>query len=274
MRSLFVFLAFVLSSGHSFAQNLYDLNHSHEFATYLYKSNQYELAAIEFERLLFLKPQNDTFKISLIKSYALNKDYTIAINRLNGFAANPTELPENLSDLYAFNLLADRQFKTAIEYLNQNRTLTFERVMFYRSFSNLFQKKYANVLLDLDTIKPLPESLITLKAFAETGNALPHKSPFLAGAFSTIIPGSGKFCTGDWKDGIISLVMVSAIAYQAYRGFDRTGVSSVYGWIYGTIAAGFYLGNIYGSVKSAQRYNKRKAENLGKRIEESFYLRP
>ena len=129
-------------------------------------------------------------------------------------------------------------------------------------------------MLDLDTIKPLPESLITLKAFAETGNALPHKSPFLAGAFSTIIPGSGKFYTGDWKDGIISLVMVSAIAYQAYRGFDRAGVSSVYGWIYGTIAAGFYLGNIYGSVKSAQRYNKRKAENLGKRIEESFYLRP
>jgi hypothetical protein len=274
MRSLILsFVSFILSIA-SYAQNLYDQEHSQEFATYLFKSRQYELAAIEFERLLFIKPQNDTLQAALVKSYSFNFEYKTALSRLTKFASSPAELPENLSDLYAYNLLADKQFKTALAYLGENRTLSQERVLYYRSYTNLFQKQYFTVLTELDSARHPAESLLVLKEFAEAGVALPHKSPFLAGAFSTLIPGAGKFYTGDWKDGIISLVMVGAIAFQSYRGFNRGGVSSAYGWIYGTVAAGFYFGNIYGSVKSAQRYNKRKAEKLEKRIEESYLLRP
>jgi tetratricopeptide (TPR) repeat protein len=274
MRGLFLLFVFTFFAITAEAQSVYDSQHSNEFATYLFKSQQYELAAIEFERLLFLKPQNDTLQVALVKSYAFNSEYKTALSRLNKFANNPAELPENLSDLYAYNLLADKQFITALAYLNQNRSLSNERVLYYRSYSNLFQKQYSHVITELDSIQPIPESLSILKNFAEAGQTLPRKSPFIAGALSTLIPGAGKFYTSDWKDGIISLVMVSAVAYQTYRGFHRGGISSPYGWIYGTVAVGFYFGNIYGSVKSAQRFNKRKAEKLEKRIEESYFLRP
>jgi hypothetical protein len=96
----------------------------------------------------------------------------------------------------------------------------------------------------------------------------------LAMAMSTIVPGTGRFYTGDWKDAIISMITIGVTGYQAYRGFTIKGTKSAYGWVYGTIATGFYLGNIYGSFSSAKRYNKRKSEKLDQKIDGAFYMAP
>ena len=256
------------------AQNLYDREHSIEFASYLFKSQQYELAAIEYERLVFVSPSNDTLKEALIRSYSLNRKFESAINRLTVFSPDPHLLPGNLANLYTYNLLALRQYDPARLYLGSTPVIPSGRKLYYTTYANLFQRRYATVLEVLKLLEPLPDSLLTLRKFAQEGLALPHKSPFLAGALSTVIPGSGKFYTRDWKDGLISMIMIGALGFQTYRGFHRDGINSTFGWVYGSIACGFYIGNIYGSIKSAKRFNKRKAEKLEKRIEDSFYLRP
>jgi hypothetical protein len=78
IKILFLFTFFGLFGLH--AQNLYDLEHSKKFADYLIKTRQFDLGAIEYERLSFLEPNNDTLKIALINCYSFNKKYDLAIN--------------------------------------------------------------------------------------------------------------------------------------------------------------------------------------------------
>jgi TM2 domain-containing membrane protein YozV len=97
----------------------------------------------------------------------------------------------------------------------------------------------------------------------------PRKSPFVAGTLSTILPGAGKVYAGRWKDGLVSLLFVGANAYSAYRGFSSGGIQSPYGWLFGGLSAGFYIGGIYGSQKAARIYN----HTLEAKIKSDVYSR-
>lgn len=84
---------------------------------------------------------------------------------------------------------------------------------------------------------------------------LPYKSPLLAGLFSAILPGSGKIYTGETGDGVTAFILTSLFSYLAYTGFDHDHMTR--GYLLGAAAAGFYLGNIYGSVISARLRNEK-----------------
>lgn len=258
------------------AQNLYDEPHSREFASYLYKSGQYMLASIELERLLFMQPGNDSLKERLVRSYSLDHTHDVALRRLRSFGTDPASLPAPLAELYVYNLLSGNRFDSSRAFLAESRTLQTERKLYYKTYSFLLnnQFRYAQEVLagEVD-VGAFPERA-ALQSLTLEGMQLRKKSPFLAAALSSVVPGSGKFYTRDWKDGIIGLLTVGVMGFQAYRGFEKKGVESVYGWVFGSLAAGFYIGNIYGAAKSAQRYNKRQSERLEARIRHAFYLRP
>lgn len=99
-------------------------------------------------------------------------------------------------------------------------------------------------------------SISGLKNLSKQAKAFKPKKPWVAVMMSAILPGSGKFYTGNYKDGIFSLLVVGGSAFQAYRGFNKDGVSSTSGWIFAGLTTGFYAGNVYGSAKSAQVYNQ------------------
>jgi hypothetical protein len=264
------FLFLVVSS--SQAQSLYDKQNSSEFATYLYRSGQYKLAAIEYERLLFMEPQNDSLRVQLISCYSLDKDYLKAIDRVKLFPTEPSALSSPLADLYSYNLISAGGMQPARAFLTVNNQLPPKRKTYYQAYSYLLENdfKMANEIA-INNPDVLPSQTILLINESQT---LKHRSAGLAAAMSAIIPGTGKFYTGDWKDAIIGLVTVGVTGYQAYRGFSRNGVESGYGWIYGSLAAGFYLGNIYGSYASAKRFNKRQTDKIATRIQQSFILNP
>lgn len=256
------------------AQNLYDLSSSKEFANYLFHSQQYPLAAIELERLLFLEPSNDSLKITLVKSYTFNKEYSTALHRLDVFYPQLQSIHAPFDDLYAYNLLADKKNTQARSYLSGNQTLTQEKKHYYQAFSYMLEQdfKHSNELL---LSAPADElSLAPLRSLSDEGIHMRCKSPGLALAMSAVVPGTGKFYTGDWKDGIVSMISIGLTTYQAVKGFRTKGTDSAYGWIYGTLATGFYLGNIYGSFTSAKRYNKRQAAKLAQKVDAAFYIRP
>ena len=67
---------------------------------------------------------------------------------------------------------------------------------------------------------------------------------------------------GEWKDGVISLLLVGVNAWSAYRRFDREGLDTFWGWVQGGFAIGFYAGSIYGSHKAARRHNQQQFNRL------------
>ncbi len=274
MRILFIsLLAGLLFSHSGVAQNLFDEEHTKQFADYLYKSSQFKLATEEYERWLFMNPANETAKLYLLKSYRKAGLFDKGIIRTKELFPDVNTLPENIFDEYTYMLVSDRKFNEANKLITDVPTLPEEKKDYLHMNISLLNKdwKDARQLYQHNNNDSL-QSFMPYGPIIKEADDLRHRSAGLATMFSTVVPGTGKFYTGEWKDGIVSLVLVGACAFQSYRGFHRDGVSSAYGWIYGSISTGFYLGNIYGSFKSAKKFNKKYEDALVKKSRDLFMV--
>jgi len=248
-----------------FSQDIHDLNHSKQFADYLYKTGQFKFASEEFERIVFLDSKNLTFKLKLINSYRKAEDYYPALNRFNLFFGNSLfELPAEFAEEYVKLLMLTKQDSLAYNYLSLNKTLNPDARQNYQLASLLLQKKWDESFqyaMKYPVNSDKKNADLHLLAFE--AKQLKYKNPGVAALMSAVVPGSGKAYTKNWKDAVISFIFVSVNAWQAYRGFNKYGNKSVYGWVFAGLASGFYIGNIYGSAKSAKKYNKK--------IDDEFY---
>ena len=60
------------------------------------------------------------------------------------------------------------------------------------------------------------------------------------------------------------------MTWQSYAGFNKNGIESGYGWVFGTLATGFFIGNIYGSAKAANTRNMKNQAILIGKIDEAY----
>ncbi len=237
-------------------QGLYDYEHSKEYADYLFKSGQYKLAVEEFERVVFLRPADTLAQDKLIKSYRLGGDYPGGLQRLYSFYSADGEMPTTFrKEELRLWVMSDSLANAARSLDRLNIPATDKQA--YRLGLYLLGRKW--------------EEAQALSTHIETKNSLGakfndilqkrvkagRKSPLLAAALSSVVPGLGKVYTKNYADAAMALLFVGANAWQAYRGFSKNGKSSVYGWVFGGLAASFYIGNIYGAGKAAKRYNKK-----------------
>ena len=102
-------------------------------------------------------------------------------------------------------------------------------------------------------------------------NQVKKKSPLLAGIASTLLPGLGKLYTGYHKDALASFLFVGLNSYLSYRGFQKREIKSGYGWIYSLAGFSFYVGNIYGSAKSAKTRNKQSKKDLYEKLDNLYH---
>jgi len=95
------------------------------------------------------------------------------------------------------------------------------------------------------------------------------KNPFLAGTLS-IIPGAGQMYCGRYQDGIVAFLLNTAFIFAAYESF--TNDSPVLGGLISVVGAGFYVGNIYGAVGDAHKYNRRLYRYKVDDLKENFRI--
>jgi hypothetical protein len=79
-----------------------------------------------------------------------------------------------------------------------------------------------------------------------------RKSPFLAGAYSAIIPGLGKIYAGKKKQGIGAFLPVASFGLLAYEAYRKDGIKSARFITFGSLFTVFYVANIWGSVVSVK----------------------
>ncbi|MEP4534906.1 MAG: hypothetical protein ABJ004_17565 [Cyclobacteriaceae bacterium] len=82
------------------------------------------------------------------------------------------------------------------------------------------------------------------------------KSPFLAGLFSAIVPGAGKYYIGQFGRGTMALMSNAVFALQAYEGYRKDGPKSPAFIVFGSIFSVFYVANIWGSVVAVRVQEK------------------
>lgn len=263
----YILLLMLVLPFYCYSQDLYDMENSKKYAEYLFSGRQYKLAAEEYERLVFFDSSNIIFKLRLVKSYRLTGDLRSGITQINSFYG--INMPEPMAiEFVKLQLLSD-SLKVVNDFLSLNNTISPESKVIYQSCDLLLSGDYkgADMLVKTSVVRnpSFPKNLISL---SESAARTKFKSPFIAAGFSSIIPGTGKFYTKNWADGIFSILFVAGNAWQSYRGFKEHGIKSAYGWAFGTLSASFYIGNIFGSAKAARRYNLlRKNEIKNKTFE-------
>lgn len=269
-KKLLILFIFIYSTN-VFSQDLYSFENTKKFAEYLAKSGQYDLATREFERLTFMSPENDTLKTSLLSMYRRSGKYDEALIRGKQLYPELTSMSASSAVEYGRTLLLKSDYEVAKNFWETNEKLSSADKTILSATSDILQDKYKSANEILKTIKPEDHTLaISYKDLTEQAIAIKRKSPALAGILSAVVPGSGRMYAKDWKDGIVSLFFVGTMAAQSIRGFNKSGMKSTRGWIYGGIGFGFYLGNIYGSVVSAKGYNKKSHLGIRTKIENLF----
>ena len=93
----------------------------------------------------------------------------------------------------------------------------------------------------------------------EQAKQIKRKSPRLAGVLS-IIPGGGFAYTGRYQDALMAFVVNGALIWAAYEAFDND--LPALGTCVTIVGFGFYVGNIYGGVNSAHKYNYKQNQNF------------
>lgn len=247
-----------------------------KFAEHLIEMGEYQAAATEYQRLSYLigeSPVSDSLLSKIAYCYQLDQKYEVAIkyyNRLLQYHPQSVlcgQTIHSIARIYRF----EKQYEKSNNFIFSHRTDikcdSLEKridLLAGMNYLNLFQWDNARKLFDRYTAEK-DEETARLLYIAREGSRLPYKSATIAGILSTLIPGSGRFYLGRKMDGLYSFLLISLLGFQTYRSFDEQGISSVKGWLYGSVTAVLYGGNIYGTVVAAKIYNnKLKTDHVSK----------
>lgn len=95
-----------------------------------------------------------------------------------------------------------------------------------------------------------------LQAIATDLQNFRPKSMLAAGLMSAIVPGSGKFYTGKYGEGMSVLITTGALAAITFENYRKNGIKDLKTIAFGSLFSIFYIGNIYGSVFSVKLYRE------------------
>lgn len=241
---------------------------------------EYYRAITEYKRFLILFPVSDRVDYALWKTglaYYEGEDYEAAART---FASLQTRCPESgyvaaaryyeglsyrgLKDYEhaerAFSDLADSHPRS--EYAPMSMAAQAAVALERRDPAS--GKAALVTLLDRYPESPLAGKAEAAMALLDRYEVLPEKSPVLAGVMSAVVPGSGYFYAEHYGDGIMALLVNGlAIAGTVTALFQENYAVAA---VVGGIGAPFYLGNIYGSVNAARKWNLALRNELRGRI--------
>ena len=267
-RNIIIILLFSLFKNISVsAQDIFDAAHSVAYAEYLYKTGQFTESAAEYERVVFFRPDSFSYKVKLISAYRKSRQSEKAFNRIeNIFGTNKKLYPCPISQNYISILFEKEDTSRISNCFSEKLNLEPNRETEFRFGLSMLENHWQKAE---NEIKKLPQDNVKtseMKSILLSAQNTKLKNKTLAVGLSAIIPGMGKVYSKNYTDGLIVFTIVSVNAWQAYRGFRKEGKTSVYGWIFGSVSAGFYLGNLYGAAKSVKKYNRRKIEEIHEEV--------
>jgi TM2 domain-containing membrane protein YozV len=223
------------------------------FADFLFCDKDYLRAIDEYEKYLRLI-DDDSIQFKIALGYSAMNDQNNAYYKLISTKATSPFYEQSkiemLKSLYLKNIdsnfysFADLMINSKSVYANNAYKLKNTSLLF---FNDELPEKEKFLIPFVD------EEEITLSNFYDLKNNPPYKSEALAGILSAIIPGAGKIYTEEYGDGITAFLLTGLFAYLAYTNFEHDHPTRA--WIFTALGAGFYAGNIYGSVASAQIFN-------------------
>lgn len=234
--------------------NLFSPHNIKKFADYLFCSHDYLRAALEYQRYISTNP-NDTvsYKIAIANSKIGN--YSKAAKLFKSISHQSHLFSDAQLEYYKALFQDEDYFGLRNDIINadsSNQLVLSPRTKKLFYFSYLFTNdKLPSENQFLSQFEGTDFQRV--KDFYSWKEAPPYKSTLVAGILAAIIPGLGKFYVNEYSDGVFAFLATAALGYLSYSDFKAE--HNFRGWVFGGLAAGFYAGNIYGSIAAAQIYN-------------------
>lgn len=223
------------------------------FADYLFCDRDYLRAIDEYEKYSNFF-DNDTIRFKIALAFSSMDEHTNALKNFNKLseASQLYQLSqiEELKSFFKLKLFPQLSSKVSeIHNLKSEYSLNADKILNFSYLLNNYSIPSEKLFLEPfnDQEKPIVQNFYLRKTNPD------YKSEILAGIYSAIIPGLGKIYTENYSDGITAFLITGIFSYLAYTNFEHKHLTRA--WIFTAASAGFYAGNIYGSVASAQIFN-------------------
>ncbi|UCG00076.1 MAG: hypothetical protein JSV89_11170 [Spirochaetaceae bacterium] len=245
------------------------------FADHLFQEQDYLRAAYEYERYLFLQGGEDPSHREILfrsaKAFQCGAAYERSLELFYSFLRSSKIGIDQERGIYELGLTYFRmkQYAESLELLQSHHSWSGTPEPIILTAANLMmlgQWQQAEALLAAPAIPQMEP----LRKLAVEGSTMRRKSPAAAGILSSIVPGLGKFYAEEYGDGMQSLLFIGLFGTLSFLSFRSEGVESVRGWVYASAGGILHIGNIYGSIVSARRYNRLREEALLQEVVEAI----
>ena len=235
------------------------------YAETLFTNQQYRKAAEEYQRFAFFfkdHPKNRTARFRAGESFLLAGEPAQAVKILNTLVSE--DRMDALS-METFFLLAECHLQLdrptqAVVQLNNVIALSDDPAMddraYYRiGWIHIQMADWPGAMKAFNRMSATGRRRYDLdrlgQALSNAGDR-PTKSPLLAGTLS-VVPGGGQLYCHRYEDALIALALNTGFVWAASDAFDKEQYGL--GGLLSFVGLGFYLGNIYGAVNDAHKYN-------------------
>jgi outer membrane protein assembly factor BamD (BamD/ComL family) len=236
------------------------------FAEALFHNGDYFRAITEYKRFLFLYPSDaraGRVQLQIGLSYQHGQQWEDARKTFEEIARQQTDAAIRAEAAYRVGetSLQQGRYAQAIADLRPvaeqyRHTAIGDQAGYLLGWSYLRARQWpeaSQTFASIDTTSPLFPSSRALADAARAGEELPRKSPALAGLMSAVIPGTGQFYTGRWRDGTVALLLNGAFLAAGLEAVSAGNEAAAGLLLF--FEAAWYSGAIYGAVNAAQKYN-------------------
>jgi tetratricopeptide (TPR) repeat protein len=253
------------------------------FAEQLMREGEYFRAITEYRRFLFYYPDDPRramahFSIGL--AFYRGESYMEA---LQTFQEVTQRYPSTAYGKQAWlwqgeSLVRQGQYTTA-EQLYAEITERFphdsigQQARYQRAWMLLYRRQWRDAATQFQQVAPdsdLYQNAQLLAQEALVGERLPTKSPILAGIFSGLLPGSGQLYNGRLGDALLAFFLNSLFIVGVVEAVHHD-VPAVAG-ILSFFEAGWYVGNVYGAINGANKYNRHATDIFLRNLDTRFRL--
>jgi tetratricopeptide (TPR) repeat protein len=251
------------------------------FAEQLMREGEYFRAITEYRRFLFYYP--DEPRRAMVH---LHRPGILSREKLCGSPANFRSYAALFKHRYGKqawlwqgeSLIRQGQYTTA-EQLYTEITESFphdkigQQARYQRAWTLLYRRQWRDAATQFQQVAPdsdLYQSAQLLAQEAFVGERLPTKSPVLAGILSGLLPGSGQLYNGRLGDALLAFFLNSLFIVGAVEAVhnDAPTVAGILSFF----EAGWYAGNVYGAINSANKYNRHATEIFLRNLDNRFHL--
>lgn len=253
------------------------------FARYCMEKGEYYRAVGEFERFIYLFPDNERIPEAhylIGVCYLMGAKYDSARSVLEDVYRTHSKLPLGGRALFLIGETYYQQgaFDEAESYFQkiihdfpqaELRSAALYRLGWSRMKADQWQDA-AQHFMDIDQSSHLYSQSLRLSTEVLKGEDLPQKSPAAAGVMAAVIPGMGHVYCGRPKDGLVAFLVNGLFIWAAVESFEHD--QDVLGGILTFMELGWYSGNIYSAVNSAHKYNRKVKDDFRKGLSERLDL--